>query len=108
MAQLPRRICTCRTHTFRSQEPGVLRNHQATYTSPSPLVGVPLWVQLPDPLPCRTVGHKPDALTHREDVYPHGENSYTLANPHNFQSMFKAGQLLCAIVLDSASLLVSI
>ena len=31
-----------------------------------------------------------------------------LANPHNFQSMFKAGQLLRAIVLDSASLLISI
>ena len=51
---------------------------------------------------------KPDALTHCEDVYPCGENAYTLANPHNFQSIFKAGQLLHAIVLDSASLLVSI
>ena len=47
-------------------------------------------------------------LTHCEDVYPRGENAYKLANPHNFQSMFKAGQLLHAIVLDSASLLVSI
>jgi len=37
---------------------------------------------------------KPDALTHREDVYLCGENAYALANPHNFQSMFKAGQLL--------------
>src|SRR5882724_304787 len=54
------------------------------------------------------LGTKPDALTRREDVYPHGENAYALANLHNFQSMFKAGQLLCAIVLDSASLLVSI
>jgi len=54
------------------------------------------------------LGTKPDALTRREDVYPHGENAYALANPHNFQSMFKAGQLLCAIILDSASLLVSI
>ena len=31
-----------------------------------------------------------------------------MANPHNFQSMFKAGQLICAIILDSASLLTSI
>jgi len=54
------------------------------------------------------LGTKPDALTRREDVYPHGENAYALANPHNFQSMFKAGQLLCAIILDSASLLISI
>jgi len=53
-------------------------------------------------------GTKPDVLTRREDVYPHGENAYALANPHNFQSMFKAGQLLRAIVLDSASLLISI
>ena len=54
------------------------------------------------------LGTKPDALTHREDVYPCGENAYVLANPHNFQSMFKAGQLLRVIVLDSGSLLVSI
>jgi len=54
------------------------------------------------------LGTKPDALTRREDVYPRGDNAYALANPHNFQSMFKAGQLLRAIVLDSASLLVSI
>src|SRR5882672_8542257 len=46
------------------------------------------------------LGTKPDVLTHRDDVYPLGENSYTLANPHNFQSMFKAGQLLRTIVLD--------
>src|SRR5882724_8444526 len=56
----------------------------------------------------RWLGTKPDALTRHEDDYPHGENAYALANPHNFQSMFKAGQLLHAIVLDSASLLVSI
>ena len=37
------------------------------------------------------LGTKPDALTHHEDVYPRGENAYTLANLHNFQSMFKAG-----------------
>src|SRR5882724_32775 len=37
------------------------------------------------------LGTKPDALTHHEDVYPWGENAYALANPHNFQSMFKAG-----------------
>jgi len=54
------------------------------------------------------LGTKPDVLTCREDVYPHGENAYVLANPHNFQSMFKAGQLLHAIILDSASLLISI
>src|SRR5882724_5753690 len=51
------------------------------------------------------LGTKPDALTRRDDVYPCGENAYALANLHNFQSMFKAGQLLHAIVLDSASLL---
>src|SRR5882724_5652911 len=56
----------------------------------------------------RRLGTKPDALTRHEDVYLHGENAYALANPHNFQSMFKAGQLLRAIVLDSAALLVSI
>jgi len=33
---------------------------------------------------------------------------YALANPHNFQSMFKPGQLLWALVLDLASLLISI
>jgi len=54
------------------------------------------------------LGTKPDALTHHEDVYPHGENAYALAFPHNFQSMFKAGQLLHVIVLNSASLIVSI
>jgi len=54
------------------------------------------------------LGTNPDVLTHHKDVYPRGENTYALANPHNFQSMFKAGQLLCAIVLDSASLLISI
>src|SRR5882724_2903900 len=54
------------------------------------------------------LGTKPDALTRHEDVYPRGENAYTLGNPHNFQSMFKAGQLLREIILDSASLLVSI
>ena len=31
-----------------------------------------------------------------------------LANPHNFQAMFKPGQLLRAVVLDSAALLISI
>ena len=33
---------------------------------------------------------------------------YALANLHNFQSMFKPGQLLRALVLNSASLLISI
>ena len=41
-------------------------------------------------------------------MYPHGDNVYALANPHNFQLMFKPGQLLRAVVLDSAVLLVSI
>src|SRR5882724_8301819 len=54
------------------------------------------------------LGTKPDVLTRHKDVYLQGENAYALVNPHNFQSMFKAGQLLCAIILDSSSLLVSI
>ena len=33
---------------------------------------------------------------------------YALANPHNFHSMFTPGQLLRAVVLDSASLLILI
>ena len=33
---------------------------------------------------------------------------FVLANPYNFLSMFKPGQLLWAMVLDSAALLVSI
>jgi len=40
-----------------------------------------LWVQLHDPLPAGWLGTKPDALTHREDVYFRGENAYALANP---------------------------
>ena len=40
------------------------------------------------------LGTKPDALTRQDDVYPRGDNVYVLANPHNFQSMFKPGQLL--------------
>ena len=36
-----------------------------------------------------------------------GDSAYALANPHNFQSMFKAGQLIRAILLNSASLLTS-
>src|SRR5467141_4145866 len=51
------------------------------------------------------LGTKPDALTHQEDIYPQGENAYMLANPHNIQSMFKAGQLLWEIILNSVSLL---
>ena len=52
---------------------------------------------------------KPDALTHQGDVYPKGgDGAYALVNPHNFQSMFKAGQLICAMILDSAPLLTSI
>ena len=37
---------------------------------------------------------KPDALTRRDDVYPRGDNVYALANPNNFQLMFKPGRLL--------------
>src|SRR5882724_6034788 len=107
MAQLPRELCTCCNCALQSQEPQILCTHQATHALPSPLVRVPLWVQLLDLLLCRTVGYQ-DALTRREDVYSCGENAYALANPNNFQSMFKAGQSLHAIVLDSASLLVSI
>jgi len=40
------------------------------------------------------LGTKLNVLTHQEDIYPQGKNPYTLANPHNFQSMFKVGQLL--------------
>jgi len=40
------------------------------------------------------LGTNPDALNGCEDVYPWGKKAYTLANPHNFQSIFKAGQLL--------------
>ena len=54
------------------------------------------------------LGTKPDTLTRRDDIYPCGANAYALANPHNFQLMFKPGQLLRAMVLDSATLLVSI
>ena len=41
-------------------------------------------------------------------MYPHGDNVYALANPHNFQLMFKPSQLLQAVVLDTAVLLMSI
>ena len=51
---------------------------------------------------------KPDALIRRDDIYPCGVNAYALDNPHNFQSRFKPGQLLRAMVLDSAVLLMSI
>ena len=54
------------------------------------------------------LGTRPDALTSREDVCPRGEDMYALANPHNFQSMFKPGQILLALVLDLAVLLISI
>ena len=40
------------------------------------------------------LGTKPNVLTHCKDVYPWVENAYVLANLHNFQSMFMAGQLL--------------
>jgi hypothetical protein len=47
--------------------------------------------------------------TRHEAWYPKGgDGDYALANPHNFQSMFKAGQLIPAILLDLASLLTSI
>ena len=51
---------------------------------------------------------KPEALTHQVDVYPQGDNIHVLANPHNYQAMFKPNQLLQAIILDSAVLLISI
>ena len=54
------------------------------------------------------IGTKPNTLTRRDNVYPWGHNVYVLANPHNFQSMFKPGQLLWAVVLDSATFLMSI
>jgi len=55
------------------------------------------------------LGTKPDVVdSSRRCLSSRRENAYALANPHNFQSMFKAGQLLHAIVLDSASLLISI
>ena len=54
------------------------------------------------------LGTKPDALIQRDDVYPCGVNAYALDNPHNFQSRFKPSQLLWAVVLDSAALLMSI
>jgi len=40
------------------------------------------------------LGMKPDVLMCQDDVYPCGEDAYALTNPHNFQSMFKPGQLL--------------
>src|SRR6266481_6908595 len=44
----------------------------------------------------------------RKMCTPRGDNVYALATPHNFQLMFKPSQLLRAIVLDSAALLISI
>ena len=41
-------------------------------------------------------------------MYPCDDNVYALANPNNFQLMFKPSQLLRAIVLDSAVVLMSI
>jgi len=74
----------------------------------SALVGIPIRLQLPFGYRAGQLGTKPDVLTHREDVYPQGENAFVLGNLHNFQSMFKAGQLLRVIILNLASLLISI
>jgi hypothetical protein len=55
------------------------------------------------------LGAKPDALTRRGDVYPKGgDEAYALANPQNFQSVFRTEQLLAAIILDSASVIIAI
>src|SRR5882724_9318966 len=108
MAQLPRGLCTCRTHALGSQEPRILCDHQAAHASQVHWLEYLSGFNYVIRYWAGRLGTKPDALTHRNDVYPRGENAYALANPHNFQSMFKAGQLLRAIVLDSESLLVSI
>src|SRR5882724_5925218 len=108
MAQLPRGLCTCHTCALQSQEPQILCDHQAAHTLLSPLVKYLSGFNYLIHYCTGWLGTKPDELTHCKDSYPHGENSYALANLHNFQSMFKAGQLLQAIVLDSASLLISI
>lgn len=51
------------------------------------------------------LGGKPDALTRRPDVYPQGENSgYANANPHNIQALFRPGQLLANLIIDSVIL----
>jgi len=74
---------------------------------PSPLVGVPLWIQLLITTRAGWLG------TNRmryplDDVYPRGENAYTLLTPITFQSMFKLVSYWRAIVLDLHHLLVSI
>ena len=49
------------------------------------------------------LGTKADALTRRPDVYPKGEDrAYAQANPHNFQSIFKAEHLRSAMLSEDA------
>jgi hypothetical protein len=49
------------------------------------------------------LGTKADALTRRPDVYPKGEDrAYAQANPHNFQSIFKAENLRSATLSEDA------
>jgi len=47
-------------------------------------------------------------MTRQEDVYPQGENAYAFAKPTQLPVHVQAGQLLRAIILNSASFLVSI
>ena len=53
------------------------------------------------------LGGKPDALTRRPDVYPSQEDKDS-ANPQNFQTLLKAGQLVATIrasmLIDSISI----
>lgn len=47
------------------------------------------------------MGTKPNALTHRSDVYPKGDGrGYTQANLQNLQSVLKLEQFLAAITMD--------
>ena len=52
---------------------------------------------------------KPDALTHRRDVYPEGgSEGYAIANPQNLQTVFKSGQLLAAKTFDFVDIIEAI
>src|SRR5882724_4285586 len=108
MVQLPGGFCTCCTHAIQSQE---LEYFTTTKQLTCHQVHWLKYLSGFTYLICYHagwLGTKPDVLTHCKDVYLWGENAYTLVNLHNFQSMFKAGQLLQAIILNSASLLISI
>lgn len=51
------------------------------------------------------LGGKPDALTRRSDVYPKtGDGDYASANPQNVHALFRPGQLLSSVLIDSAVL----